>query len=102
MAHWAQLDEDNIVIQVTVGNNEDPNEGYDWLVKNIGGRWIKTSYNTRGGQHALGGAPFRKNYAGVGYFYDKELDAFIPPKPDLEGVVLNEETCLWELPSLDN
>ena len=96
MAHWAQLDEDNIVIQVTVGSNEDLDEGYNWLIRNLGGRWIKTSYNTKGGVHSLGGTPLRKNYAGVGYKYDEELDAFIPPKPTGDGWVLNSETCLWE------
>jgi hypothetical protein len=96
MAHWAQLDDDNLVIQVTVGNNEHPNEGYDWLIENLGGRWIKTSYNTRGGVHKLGGTPLRKNYAGIGYKYDEELDAFIPPKPEEEGWVLNPDSCLWE------
>ena len=96
MAHWAQLDDNNIVVQVTVGNNNHLNEGYDWLIENLGGRWIKTSFNTKGGVHALGGVPLRKNYAGIGYTYDEELDAFLPPKPEGEDWVLNPETCLWE------
>jgi hypothetical protein len=70
MAHWAQIDENNIVIQVTVGNNNDPDEGYQWLVDNIGGTWVKTSYNTVAGIHKLGGVPFRKNFAVIGYTYD--------------------------------
>ena len=57
----------------------------------------QTSYNTHGGVHALGGTPFRKNYAGLGYTYDANIDAFIPPKP-YESWVLNETTCLWDSP----
>jgi hypothetical protein len=97
MAHWAELDDTNKVIRVTVGSNEDPDEGYQWLVDNLGGTWIKTSYNTNGGVHLQGGTPFRKNYAGIGFTYDPIRDAFIPPKPEEEGNwILNEETCLWE------
>jgi len=84
MAHWAELDENNIVIQVTVGDNNDPDEGYQWLIDNLGGTWIKTSYN----------ATIRKNYACVGYTYDHVRDAFIPQKPS-ETAVLDEETCKW-------
>jgi len=101
MAHWAEIDENNIVLRITVGNNEEPDEGYQWLINNLGGRWIKTSYNTIGGVHLLGGTPFRKNYAGIGWTYDEERDAFIPPKPDGVGWILNEETCLWENPILE-
>jgi hypothetical protein len=61
------------------------------------GDWIQTSYNTRGGQHTLGGTPLRKNYAGIGYTYNAQLDAFIPPKP-YASWVLDEETCLWNAP----
>ena len=103
MAHFAQIDENNIVIQVLVTDSNDPNgdEGYQWLVDNFGGTWIKTSYNTKGGVHALGGTPLRKNYAGVGMIYDETRDAFIWPKPDDGDYwILNEETCLWEIPSL--
>lgn len=73
MAHWAELDDNNIVIRVTVGDNNDPNgdEGYQWLVDNLGGRWIKTSYN----------ATIRKNFAGVGFTYDEAGDAFHAPQP---------------------
>jgi hypothetical protein len=87
MAHWAEIDENGIVLRVTVGNNDDPGEGYDWLIDNLGGTWIQTSYNGN----------FRKNYAGIGYTYDEERDAFIPPKP-YESWVLNEDSCLWEAP----
>lgn len=87
MAHWAEIDENNVVLRVTVGSNDDPDEGYQWLIDNLGGTWIKTSYNGN----------IRKNFAGVGYIYDEIRDAFIPPQPQEEGEwVLNEETCLWE------
>ena len=89
MAHWAELDDNNIVLRVTVGNNDDPNgdEGYQWLIDNLGGTWVKTSYNGN----------IRKNYAGIGFTYDEERDAFIAPKP-VESWILNEETCQWEPP----
>jgi len=97
MSHFAEIDENNIVTRVLVGNNEHPDEGHQWFVDNLGGTWVKTSYNTRGGVHTLGGTPLRKNYAGVGYAYDETRDAFIPPKP-YDSWVLDEETCLWEAP----
>lgn len=73
MSHWAELDKDNKVIRVLVGDNNDPagDEGYQWLIDNLGGTWIKTSYN----------AKIRYNFAGIGYSYDEINDAFIPPKP---------------------
>lgn len=73
MAHWAEIDTENRVIRVLVGDNNDPNgdEGYQWLIDNCGGRWIKTSYNHR----------IRKQYAGVGYIYDEVNDVFIAPQP---------------------
>ena len=98
MAHWAELDENNIVTRVLVGSNEDPDEGYQWLIDNLGGTWVKTSYNTQGGVHSLGGTPLRKNYAGIGYSYDADRDAFIPPKP-FNSWLLNEDTCLWDAPT---
>jgi hypothetical protein len=63
------------------------------------GTWIQTSYNTYGGQHRLGETPLRKNYAGIGYTYDRIKDAFIPPKP-YPSWTLNDETCLWDAPML--
>jgi hypothetical protein len=89
MSHWAEINANNLVLRVTVGDNNDPNgdEGYQWLLDNLGGTWIKTSYN----------ANIRKNYAGIGFTYDEQRDAFIPPKP-FESWVLNEETCCWEAP----
>lgn len=86
MSHWAEINEENLVIRVLVGDNEDPagDEGYQWLIDNLGGTWIKTSYN----------ATIRKNYAGIGYTYDQVRDAFIPPKCHDEAI-LDENTCLW-------
>jgi hypothetical protein len=85
MSHWAEIDENNLVLRVTVGSNDMPDEGYQWLIDNLGGTWIKTSYNRN----------IRKNYAGIGYTYDKERDAFIPPKPEEGNFELDEETCRW-------
>jgi hypothetical protein len=99
MSYWSELDESNIVVRVTVGDNNDPNgdEGYQWLIDNLGGRWVKTSFNTYGNVHSLGGTPFRKNYGAIGFTYDETRDAFIPPK-FFESWVLDEETCLWKAP----
>lgn len=105
MSHWAELDENNIVLRITVGDNNDPDEGYSWLVNNLGGRWIKTSYTSRAGKRVdpdtlevIGDNHFRYNYAGVGYIYDEEYDAFYPPDPSsaTSVYVLNRETFLWE------
>jgi hypothetical protein len=92
MAHYAYLNENNIVVGVIVGRNEGE-DGIDWE-QYYGAK--RTSYNTFAGKHISGGTPFRKNYAGIGYSYDLARDAFIPPKPDGE-YVLNEETCQWEI-----
>ena len=96
MAHYCILDENNIVTQVFVGKNEgdDGKTGAEWE-EYYGAK--QTSYNTQGGVHLLGGTPFRKNYAGIGYKYDEERDAFISPKP-YDSWVLNEDSCLWEPP----
>ena len=72
-------------------------EFFDTFVDSSPGIWLQTSYNTRGGVHTLGGTPLRKNYAGIGYTYDSERDAFIPPKPYVSWL-LNENTCLWDAP----
>lgn len=87
MSHFAEIDENNTVTRVLVGDNDMPNEGYDWVVETFGGRWVKTSYNNN----------IRKNFAGVGFTYDETLDAFIPPKP-FDSWILNEDTCLWDPP----
>lgn len=89
MAHWAELDENKTVLRVLVGDNNDPagDEGYQWLLDNLGGTWVKTSYNGN----------IRKNFAGIGYTYDEGRDAFIAPKPECHPdlVTLDEETCRW-------
>lgn len=101
MAHWAEIDNNNIVVRVVVTSNEEPDEGYQWLIDNLGGRWIKTSYNTIWGEHILGGIPLRKNYAKIGSIYDEQRDAFIAPKPEGVGWILNEEKGRWENPLID-
>jgi hypothetical protein len=90
MGHFAKV-ENSIVTEVIVAEQDfiDTLEDKDL--------WIQTSYNTRGGIHLLNGTPLRKNYACIGFIYDKEKDAFIPPKP-FNSWILNEETCLWEAP----
>lgn len=77
MAHWAEIDKDNKVIRVTVGDNNDPagDEGYQWLIDNLGGRWIKTSYNNK----------IRGVFAGVGFTYDEVNDVFVAPVVDDEA-----------------
>ena len=103
MAHWAEIEE-GVVVRVLVANDDYSNEGQDWLMENLGGVWVQTSYNTYGGVHYTDGEPsedqtkaLRFNYAGIGYTYDEERDAFIPPKP-FESWVLDEDTCLWVAP----
>lgn len=84
MSHFAELDESNTVIRVVVGDNNDPagDEGYSWLVDNLGGTWVKTSYNGK----------IRYNYAGIGYTYDPIDDAFIPPIPcEHDELTLNDQ-----------
>lgn len=88
MAHYAKI-ENGIVTNVIVADQE--------FIDKFPGEWVKTSYNTVGGKHLLGGTPLRKNYAGIGYTYDRQMDAFIPQKP-YNSWILNEETCLWESP----
>jgi hypothetical protein len=99
MAHYAFLDENNIVTEVIVGKNEGE-EGIDWEQHYgafRGQPCKRTSYNTGRGVHELGGTPYRKNYAGIGYTYDSERDAFIPPKP-FASWLLDENTCWWNAP----
>ena len=100
MAHYAFLDNKNIVTEVIVGKNEGE-EGIDWEQRysEIRGQICKrTSYNTRAGVHTEGGVPFRKNFAGIGFYYNSIRDAFIPPRP-FESWLLNEDTCRWEPPT---
>ena len=108
MAHYAQLDVNNVVVTVFAGRDEnDLAEGVtDWEIYYApdGFTVKRTSYNTRGGVHYTDGVPsadqskaFRFNYAGIGYTYDPERDAFIPPQP-FESWLLDERTCLWDAP----
>jgi len=101
MAHYAFLDENNIVTEVIVGIDEtELIDGFNpetWYGNFRGQTCKRTSYNTKGNVHVEGETPFRKNYAGVGFTYDDERDAFIPPQP-FNSWLLNEETCLWEAP----
>ena len=99
MAHWAEIDSDNIVTRVLVVA-DDKEDGQTFLAEDLGlgGIWKKTSYNTVGGVHTLGGTPFRKNFAGIGFKFDAAKDAFIPPKP-FASWTLNATTCLWEAPT---
>jgi hypothetical protein len=100
MAHYAFLDLNNIVTEVIVGKHEGE-DGIDWeqwYGEFRGQACKRTSYNTRGGVHTNGGAPYRKSYAGVGYTYDATRDAFIPPKP-YASWLLDEQTCLWNAPT---
>ena len=86
MSHWAEIDSSNVVLRVLVGDNGAPDEGESFM-KSLGGNWVKTSYNGN----------IRKNYAGIGYTYDEERDAFIAPEPTCHPskVTLDEETCRW-------
>lgn len=97
MAHFAEIDESNIVTRVIVVADENEADGENWCNGFLGGTWKQTSYNTFGNVHALGGTPFRKNYAGVGDTYDASRDAFIEQK-QFASWTLNETTCLWEAP----
>lgn len=96
MAHFAELDENNVVKQVIVIDNnelldngvESETKGIEFCVNLLGGIWVQTSYNSK----------FRKNYAGIGYTYDPVRDAFISPKP-FESWLLDEDTCAWRSPT---
>ena len=90
MAHFAEIDENNVVIRVLVVPDNAEDRGQDYLANDLGlgGTWVQTSYNNR----------IRKNYAGVGFTYDEQKDAFIPIKP-FDSWVLNEDTCQWEAPT---
>jgi hypothetical protein len=88
VSHWAELDANNIVLRVTVGDNNDPagDEGYQWILDNLGGTWVKTSYNGN----------IRYNFAGIGYTYDPIDDAFIAPAPcEHDELTLNDKK-IWE------
>jgi hypothetical protein len=109
MAHWAEIDKNGIVLRVLYHQDKiidekqkkiseefgyeysppEDDEGYQWLIDNLGGTWIKTSFNGN----------IRKNFASVGFKYDKDLDAFIPIQP-FKSWKLNKDTCLWEAPKI--
>jgi hypothetical protein len=93
MGHYAKV-LNGTVIQVIVAEPEF----FETFIDSSPGEWIQTSYNTFGGQHKFGDTPLRKNYAGIGFTYDREKDAFIPPQP-YNSWTLNEDTCLWEAPT---
>jgi hypothetical protein len=93
MTHFAKVT-NGVVVQVIVAEPEF----FDTFIDTSAGEWIQTSYNTHGGVHKNGGTPLRKNYAGIGYTYDKTRDAFIPPKL-YASWTLNENTCLWDAPT---
>lgn len=86
MSYFAELNDKNEVIRVLVGDDNLPNKGYNWFVENLGGKWVRTSYDGDS-----------KNFAFLGYFYDQKLNAFIAPQP-FASWVLDEETCRWEAP----
>jgi hypothetical protein len=120
MAHFAEIDNNNIVLRVTVVPDEESHRGQEYMNQDLGleGTWLQTSYNTFEGTHKLGGTPFRGNFAGGGYIYDPVLDAFYLPQPypswtlDTEKFkwvaptprptpgyyVWNEESLSWKLP----
>ena len=89
MAHFAEIDENGVVLQVLVVPDEQEHRGHEFLSVDLGlgGTWVQTSYNAR----------IRKNYAGIGYTFDAERDAFIAPQP-FASWILNEDTCHWEAP----
>ena len=97
MTHFAKLDKNNIVTFVTFGRDEDNGKESE-ISSRTGDVYKQTSFNTIGGVHKLGGTPFRKNFAGIGYTYDETRDAFIPPK-EFSSWILDETTCLWKAPT---
>jgi hypothetical protein len=101
MAHYVVLDENNVVVDGFVGVDESAD--FDWeahYTEKSGATVKRTSYNTRQGVHILGGEPFRGNYAGIGFTYDEELDAFIPPKPS-DDATLDTDTFTWVIPEIE-
>jgi len=101
MAHFAQINSDNIVTQVLVVSDNDQHRGQDFLANDLGlgGTWIQTSYNTRANTHTAGGTPLRGNYAGVGYVYDSTNDVFYPPQPYPSWIISAVTNWIWTAPT---
>ena len=97
MAHFAELDENNVVLRVVVVNDDYEADGENWCNEKFGGKWKQTSYNTMANVHYNGGKPFRKNYAGEGFTYNEALDGFIPLQP-FNSWIVDEDTCQWKAP----
>lgn len=109
MKIWAEINDQKIVQRVLAGNPEDEDGGYSWLIDNLGGVWLETDENTREGVHYNPETlepsedqtkAFRGNYAGIGFTYDEDLDAFIPPKPS-DDATLDETTFTWIVPEVE-
>lgn len=92
MSHFAEVDSTNTVLRVLVGDNNLPDEGYQWLLDNLGGTWVKTSYNGN----------IRFNFAGVGYTYDPIDDAFIAPMPCAHNELLLNNLKRWECSNVEH
>jgi hypothetical protein len=88
MSHWAEINKKGLVVRVLVGDNNEPDEG-EAFMNLLGGTWVKTSFNST----------IRKNFAGIGFTYDSERDAFIAPKPE-NSIGFDEETCRWIVPEI--
>lgn len=112
MAYFAELDQNNTVLQVVSIADSDCRDESGNEIEQLGINrchqlfgadtvWKQTSYNTNAGQHTGGKTPFRKNYAGIGYIYDSQRDAFIPPQPQELGWILDEDKCIWRNPELE-
>jgi hypothetical protein len=99
MAHFAELDENNVVLRILVVDDSQEHRGQEFLANDLGlgGTWIQTSYFTRRGVNSRGATPLRKNFAQVGGTYDEGRDAFIPPK-EYASWVLDEQMCDWQPP----
>ena len=99
MAHFAELDENNIALRVIVVDDAHEADGENWCNEFAGGTWKQTSYNTFRNAHSGEKSPLRKNYAGISFHYDTSLDGFIPPQP-YPSWLLDKEVCQWESPVL--
>lgn len=103
MAHFCNLNEDNVVTAVLVVPDEQETRGHDYLTQDCGltGTWVQTSYNTRRNEHILGGSPFRYNFGQVGSFFNETVlpdGAFIPPKPPFDSWILDTNIYVWKAP----